>query len=142
MLDRRTNREHFLLIISVTLWFSCQIDLPGGGFIQKPRSELRPVSDEFDSAEVSMTHGGHWLLDERTNRVFLGRNNVSLWFSCKSYLLGGRFIQKPAPELRSVSDELATPEKVIPSGVENSSDTRLSLCASMLQHLNVDKFCT
>ena len=105
---------YFWIIINVSLWFSCKIDLPGGGFIQKPGSELRPVSDEFASAEVSMTHAGYWLFDERTNSVFLARKNVSLWFSYKIDSLGGGFIQKPASELRPVSDEFATPEVIPP----------------------------
>ena len=50
------QKKCFLFIINVLLWFSCQIDLPGGGVIQKPGSELRPSFDASANAEVSMTH--------------------------------------------------------------------------------------
>ena len=55
-----------------------KIDLPGGGFIQKPGSELRPVSDEFASAEVSMKRAGYWLFDGEKERVFLAHNKCFL----------------------------------------------------------------
>ena len=101
LFDGRTNRV-FLAHNKCSLWFSCQIDLPGGGFIQKPGAQLRPVS-----GEVSMAHTGYWLFNGRTNRAFLAHNKCLLWFSCQIDLPGGGFIQKPGAQLRPVSGEVS-----------------------------------